>query len=369
MKKCMLLGMAALVMFALAGCQGEEVTGGEPDGPSTIGEWTTGINDFKVQTGDNPGEIKYMFNATNPAADEYTLYYMKGAINSAALIIATGKQMAQTPGAAEAGGFVSMNIAPASFTALSDLTVNASYSLVVEAKKGTKDDAKSGVKQVKAKEGAALPPQIKLTVNGIPATAGIAGASLLDDNFQPVAVSPNINGTFSFYAYAPTNNPPIGAAWRQTGTYYIALVDAMDATKVKATYTYIKGKYNFEQPTAALTWAEFKDQTQLALVISDIPASIGIIGASLLNDSFQPVAAGSNINGVFKFYTYGVQGPTNNIFTTANAYYIALGTTTDGSGANYIYITSQAPEKFTFSQQQTTAILTWNKFALQQQQP
>jgi hypothetical protein len=40
--------------------------------------WIKGITDLNVESGDNDGEIKYSFSATEPTADSYTLYYVTG---------------------------------------------------------------------------------------------------------------------------------------------------------------------------------------------------------------------------------------------------------------------------------------------------
>ena len=54
-------------------------------------DWDVELGDsLLVETGTEAGEIDYSFDATDPAADTYTLYYIEGDVNNAASIIATG---------------------------------------------------------------------------------------------------------------------------------------------------------------------------------------------------------------------------------------------------------------------------------------
>ncbi|MDR2576361.1 MAG: hypothetical protein LBC52_07975 [Treponema sp.] len=229
-----------------------ETTPGTPNTPSG---WLKGLTDFEVATGDNAGEIKYKFSATDPEADSYTLYYTQGSLNSALTIINAATLINQVK-----------TVTPGNdFQALTGLIANTTYSLVVVAKKGANDDAKSGVKQIKAKENL---PQLELTVTGIPTGTTIFAATLFDDtlltladNAVPLAVGLNLSGTCKFNKYDPNSLTQMGGAWTQTGPYYIVLSNDMKGT---VTYIHTAGsqqpipaKYDFTQATASISFNQF----------------------------------------------------------------------------------------------------------------
>jgi len=310
MKKMFIWGAVALVMLGLAGCPGggEDGPSSSPDGPKTDGTWTTGINDFEVQTGDNPGEIKYKFTATNPDADSYTLYYaphVPPATDKASAIIAINKTEIVTP--------------QSSFTALSfNFLPSAPYSMVVVAKKTGVGEAMSHVRHVTAK-GNPTAAQLELTVSGITG-ATILAATLFDDTLlttqppqQPVpkAVGMNINGTFKFFEYNPNSPTYMGSAWTQTGQYHILL--ATTITGAGANYIYTGGgqnpvKYNFTSATATIAWSQFTLNSgggggptdgSFALTVTGLPSDI--LMALVVNAS-TPIASAVFDNGVFTFY-------------------------------------------------------------------
>jgi len=353
MKKFFFLGMVALIALALAGCP---EPGEEPDGPSTKGTWDRILNDLDVQTGDNPGEIKYKFSSIDDSSTAvYKLYYFQGSMNSADAIVLTNQ---------------AKNVSPCDeYTALYGFTPDKTYSVVVEAKKGTSDVARSAVKLVTAKEGTPKPDGLTLTVTGIPKTALVVKANLLDNDGKIVAVTPipAIGGVFTFAEYDPAANQITGDAFRTTGSYYINLMNATDSLSATPTYTYVSGKYAFTQPDAALTWDAFKPKAQLALVVTGIPADTKILAATLFDSepapSSIPKAAGINFNGAFKFNKFISYTQMGDVFTASGQYYIVLATAINGDPPNYIYIgETQALEQFNFTAQETTAFLTWDDF-------
>jgi len=370
MKKAFLWGGVMLIMLALAGCDEVKdiLVGEEPDGPTKTGEtpgnsWDKFLDDFDAKAGTEPGEIQYKFSSIDSSNTAvYTLYYATAGVNKADLLIAAATKADQT-----------ITVTPqTSYTLLTggQFAPGKSYSMVVEAKKGNAVARSAVLPQVKATDG---PPQIELTVTGIPTNAGIVAASLLGNDGQPVAIATKIGDKFAFYKYTETTTgtPTLGAAWTQTGSYYIALVNGLSVAQVTAQYTYIKGQYNFTEATASLTWNDFKEDTQLALIISDIPTGTQIVAAMLFDQIptgliSSPKAVGTNFGGVFKFSTY-TQGQLGGNYKTQGAYYIFLATNLDGSGTNYTYIgTGQTPSQYTFTQQQTTANIEWSKFVAQQ---
>jgi len=149
------------------------------------------------------------------------------------------------------------------YQTLTGLIANTTYSLVVVAKKDASDEAKSGVKVVKAKENL---PQLVLTLTGIPTGTTIFAATLFDDtlltsgpNAVPLAVGVNLNGTCRFSVYDPNSITQMGGAWTQTGQYYIVLSSDMSGT---VTYIHTAGgqepvKYNFTSSTASISFNQF----------------------------------------------------------------------------------------------------------------
>ncbi|MDR0473915.1 MAG: hypothetical protein LBH43_09640 [Treponema sp.] len=94
--------------------------------------WIEGITDFNVSPGDNDGEINYSFNATNPPADSYTLYYITGE-----------KSITDTR---ENGQYITVTALTGTITGL----IGETYSVVVVAQKALLPDAVSAVKFARA---------------------------------------------------------------------------------------------------------------------------------------------------------------------------------------------------------------------------
>jgi hypothetical protein len=142
--------LVTLAVLGLTGCpNGDETTVEGPDKPLTPSGWTKGLESLKVETGNDAGTILYQFDATDPAADSYQLYRVKGINNKAGDIIA-GDTAPLTPAAG-------------SKTAITGLDNGETYSIVVVANKTGNTPAVSAVKQVKAMHVAT-----KLTINNIP---------------------------------------------------------------------------------------------------------------------------------------------------------------------------------------------------------
>jgi phosphatidylethanolamine-binding protein (PEBP) family uncharacterized protein len=373
MKKMYVLGMAALVMLTFMGCPDDEIISILPDGPSSPG-WIKGLGSLVVKQGENPGEIQYQFDATNPEADTYILYYIEGRENSSDKIIAAAKEAEQTESVNNSTDFETITLTP-----------GKTYSVVVVAKKTNdtgEQTAKSGVKIVTAKDA----PQITLTVSGIPAGTTIFAATLFDDalmseNPVPLAVGLNRSGVFSFVEYVVESLTHMGGAWKQTGEYYIVLATDMKGT---TTYKYTNDgqtpvKYDFTQAASTIAWDKFTGDnggsyaTQLKLTVSDIPAGTTIFAATLFDDTLMsqnpvPLAVGMNINGVFSFSAYDPESLTQigGIWTQTGEYYIILATAKTG-GTTYIYINNgQAPAKYNFTQGGMSTI-PWSSFVQQQQ--
>jgi len=253
MKKAFLLGLAVLIMLALVGmsCDIFGGDGEEPDGPWKNELMTKGLDNFEVIMGENPGDIKYKFSATEPSAT-YTLYYALGSIKSALGMIGSAIALGQL-----------QEVNPSNEYQVLTLTPSASYSVVIEAKKGTTVAARSAVKWITAKE---APPQLQLTV---PNQSGITiVAAALFDNLEnaPVAVAVNANGTYKFFAYDENSQTLMGAAWTKTGEYYVLLSSSMDESGTQWIYTnntQAPAKYNFVQATGnTLTFSQFTMRTQ-----------------------------------------------------------------------------------------------------------
>jgi hypothetical protein len=168
MKKALLWGAAICAMLLFMGCPADDSPDEEPpapDGPKTPAGWTQGI-DLSVTEGDNPGEIKYTFTATIPAADSYELCYIKGAKNKADEIT-TGTK-----------------ITPALSGVISGLEEGETYSVVVVARKAGLEDAISGVKQSKAAD------LTKIKITGIPLTTMSDGTTPNEDGVTFMLVLP-----------------------------------------------------------------------------------------------------------------------------------------------------------------------------------
>jgi len=220
---------------------------------------------------------------------------------------------------------------------------------------------------------------LSLTVTGIPANAGIVAATLFDDSLltggrTPLAVGINVGGVFGFVEYVPTSPSKMGDPWIMTGSYYVVLADSIDETKAKS-YVYTNGgtapvKYTFNntRDTHSIAWDLFKlnpdssnqSDSQLVLTVTGITGAT-IVAASLLDDSWNPVAAGTNVGGVFNFLDYPAM---EDVFTTLGSYNIILATNITGAGDNYVYTAGgAAPATYTFNT--TTATIAWDQFAKQ----
>ena len=141
---------AALVVFGLAGCPSGDEAIERPDKPLTPTGWTKGLDSLKVETGDIAGQILYQFEATDPVADTYELYRVKGIKNKAGDIIA--------------GDTAPLDPTVGRQDAITGLDVGETYSIVVVAKATSgRTPAVSAVKQVKAMHEATL-----LIINNIP---------------------------------------------------------------------------------------------------------------------------------------------------------------------------------------------------------
>jgi len=309
MKKRMLLGLAALVMFALIGMSCDEgvkniIIGEKPDEPITSGSWTKGLNDFDVQTGDNPGEIKYKFTATDPAADSYTLYIGPGGLNKGDAIILLNNKKSVIP--------------QSNFTTLDGFTAGTSFSVIIEAKKdGTTDYARSGVKQVTAKEN---PSQFKLTVNNIPnaATGKTWGASLLapGDSSTPVAIGmQDSSKAFVFYhPNATATYPDFTKPFTTSGTYALAIASADLATQQpEEIYTY-KGTitYSTNITSIPVNWSDFSKMggepsvNSTVITIDNKPANVNLL---VVLDGITQKAIGTNTGNAFALFEPGLLGP------------------------------------------------------------
>lgn len=254
MKKSLFWGMAILTAFIFFGCQTDDdsKSSSGPDGAKTPTGWDKGLNDLVVQTGDKPGEIKYTFSATDPAAASYTLYYIGESKDKAKDIIAQGNSIAVSPGSGS----------------ISNLDINKSYSIVVVAIHGDLSDAISGVKTANTGGG------FTLTVNGI--KTGIMGASLLNPlNFEEsiaIGMDISMSGNFAFYHPAEPGSPmPIDMSkpFGTSGSYIIALaaVDAQFNPVEIHLYTVagMPAPYDFTNTATALDWSSFVDMTSTLL--------------------------------------------------------------------------------------------------------
>ena len=311
MKKMFIWGAVALVMLGLAGCDDgikDTIIGKEPDKPATSGDWTKGLTDFQVQEGENPGEIKYRFSATAPVAESYTLYYGTAGLNKAEQIILLDQKKTVTPND--------------DFTALAGFTPGLSFSVVVEARKGEKEYARSAViPSVKAKENPTQ-PQLKLTVSSIvnAPTGKIWGASLLSssDSQTPIAIGmqdaskvfvfyePNETGTF------PAFNKPFSAP----GTYALAIASA-DLTTFKYEEIYMYKEtitYSASITSITVNWSDFtkmggeQSTASTVITINNKPSNVNIL--AVMSNATQ-IAVGANMTGgnTFTLFEPGLLGP------------------------------------------------------------
>lgn len=223
--------------------------------------WAKEITDLVVSAGTRYGEINYRFTATEPAADSYELYYIKGAKSEADEITAGPKITPQFSGA------------------ISGLEAGETYSVVVIAQKSGFEDAISEVKQAKAME------SFTLTITGVPSPleeGKIIGASLMNILAPTVPVAIGIDmlmsGTFTFYQMAPPDSPlPVDLTkpFNKAGTYLLALVEAdladyqelADLTDYQKITVYIyTGGAQLPKPVTfptadSLAWADFVKQS------------------------------------------------------------------------------------------------------------
>lgn len=245
MKK-LLFGIAAtLLVVALAGCptddNGKKDDSTPQDGPSTPSEWTKGITDFGVVQGDEPGEIKYSFSATDPSAGvTYTLYWAKGTKSTATEIMtaADGDDMPVSPGNNQVWD---------------EGTAGQTYSFVVVAEKTDFGDAKSAVKTATAKPNPPPPTGGKtITISGSTGGVTVYGVLLFSNIEDMMAENdPDV------YGYSVTNTSPYAfidpntfTAWNGSGHYYIVLECDDDDY-----YVYTNGaELDFEEMTGPVTY-------------------------------------------------------------------------------------------------------------------
>jgi hypothetical protein len=328
MKKTYLWGALALVMVTLLGCPPGDDSTPDPisaDGPVTPMGWTKGLEDFVIQAGDNPGTVKYKFSATDPAASSYKLYYVQGSKTKAKDIIDGSLYREVNPGS--------------EFAEVSLSSANTLYSFVVVAESTGKTNATSGVKTATTKAAPAVPPGGKsLTVTGV--QADVSYAMLYKDiDESPVAGAYKEGSKFTFIEMDDEGKPIFTKAWNGTGEFYIILGGE------ESQYVYTAGKtlsetqgpekYNFTQTSSTIAWGQFKkwdyevdpgSGDPFVLIVTGLPAD-KYFGASLLNDSYQPVAIGMFGNDGFAFYEplSGQQLPdTDKPFKTPGSYNLAL---------------------------------------------
>jgi len=313
MKKIFVLGLAALFMLVIIGCGDDGILKNEPDGPITSGDWK-GLTNCVIETGDNPGEIKYKFSATDPAADSYTLYYMKGSISSAAVIMATGKQFGNSEPAA--GGMKAVDPGD-NFEKLSGLTAGTAYSVVIEALKGANDYSRSGVKYVTSKE---KPQPFKLTIPDIDkATLPYTwGASLLDPDDTTTSVAIGVpDGTGkTFYFYHPKEGkPPVDTdrPFTTPGNYPLAVALTDPITyEPEAIYMYKENvTYGAGNTSITVNWSDFPKPTadNTVITVTGCPSNVTTL---LVTDGVVPKAMGTKSGNTFALYEMGLTGANYN---------------------------------------------------------
>jgi len=365
MKKIFIWGTVALVMLALTGCPGDEAT--------TKGSWNKGLTDFEVQTGDNPGEIKYKFSATDPAAETYTLYYALGSIPSAALIIT----IASTANPSQVITATPGNI----FQTLPDLKPAGGYSLVVEAKKGTSDTATSDVKRVTAKE-SEMQPGDPTTPTGW--TKGLTDFEVqTGDNAGEIkykfSVTDPAAETYTLYYTPTTINSATAIIFigqkidvpAPPGDNFIVLNKLIANTTYSLVVEAKKG--NLDPAMSHVKQIKAKENLpQLELTVTAIPSGTTILAATLFDDTLlttpqgqrpNPLAVGLNLSGTCKFAAYDPNSPTQmgGTWTQTGQYYIVLATNMNGNPPNYIYTAGgEQPVKYNFTQ--STASISFNQF-------
>jgi len=311
MKKCILLGGVALIILALAGCNDEikdAIIGEKPDLPVMTLGFTKGLTDFEVQTGDQAGEIKYKFTATDPEATSYTLYYGTAGINKGDLIIDQNKTMPVTP--------------QNDFTALSGFVQGRSYSVVVVAKKGD-DYARSAViPSVQAKS-----DQLELIVDKIPnaAKGKIWGASLMAPSAPtiPVAIGMQDNSKAFIFYYPMVSGryPDFNKPFKETGAYMLAIASAdLITQQEEEIYMYNGSTITYSTTNTSITvdWDDFTVMgggpiepvaTNTVITINNKPSNVNILAVMSNNNTVQ-IAIGMNLGGnTFTLYEPGSLGP------------------------------------------------------------
>ncbi|MCL2609423.1 MAG: hypothetical protein FWD94_05935 [Treponema sp.] len=112
----------------------------------------SGLGDLAVGAGGKAGGLKVTFNATTPAADSYTVYYLAGTGSDREAIIAGNTSNAANPGGTE----------------IADLEYGREYGVVVVAKKAGYADLKSAARSGKAALGSFTAPTDSGTVAATP---------------------------------------------------------------------------------------------------------------------------------------------------------------------------------------------------------
>ena len=351
MKKMFIGGAVALIMLGLMGCEEakDAIIGDKPDVPVMSPGFTKGLTNFDVQTGDQAGEIKYKFSATDPASDSYTLYYMKGTINKAATIIASGKQFNENE--PKVGGYTIVTAGGP--TSLSDFTPGEVYSVVVEALNGD-DYARSAViPSVKAKS-----DQFELFVNNLDKAADgkIWGASLLSssDSQTPIAIGIQINKAFVFY-HPKEGNPPIDIEkpFTTPGTYALAIA-LTNSTTYQPEKIYMSNEnitYSASITSITVNWEDFTEmgggptepvETSTVITINNKPSNAGILAVM---DGGTQIALGMNLqSNIFTLYEPGAMGPGTTLWKgTGNYSILLINIATQAPVASYVKMEGGTP--------------------------
>jgi uncharacterized protein (DUF2141 family) len=368
MKKAILWGVVALTMFAFMGCGGDDDPTTDPvqDGPKIFGTWIKGLNNFVIQTGDNPGEVKYSFTATNPEADSYTLYYVAGTKNTYTEI-----RYAITGGGSEP-------VQPGTDQVL-DLIPGRTYSFVILATKGS-DTATSAVKTVTAKALPVVTGGKKLVVSGIPSTAVIDFVFIekaSDKGTDVVAFGYNSNGTFVLVEVDEDDGPNYESAWNGDGDFYITLANEQGGEwyYVGASGTEPVAKtIAAEDMTITIPFNQFYKPVvdPLKLTITGIPNPAPFLGAVLLEGGLSmenAVAIGLNIGGTVTFAEF-VPGTWfgSELYGALGSYYIILPTAMSETAPVYFYIGSgDQPAEYNFTTKEVT--IPFSQFSLQGDAP
>lgn len=240
MKKRILLGLAAIVMLALAGCPGDEGPSEQKQDDKRLPSGWSGL-ELLVLTGSNPGEISYTFFATFPQADSYKVWYIAGSKTKAEEIVeATGAEYRD-------------HTDPASNRTIDNLNPGSNYSIVVVAVKGD-EKGYSAVRSAKAAS-TSSDNAFVLTVSGV-IPNDIVGAAVLENlsTGTVLAVARKSAGTFKFYIpdfTIPAIPMPSQTPWEGDGSYPLVL-----STITAQRYLYTAGK-DFSDPTAFATTFDF----------------------------------------------------------------------------------------------------------------